>query len=91
MAQLRDQPAFDFVMPQPAKLPGRADDHLQIPFSRHNFTAIEDPLAEAVHQDDVRQFGGSPVEPGMKTCDRRRFQVSQITEIRLLGDYLGGQ
>src|SRR5260221_201424 len=78
-------------MSQTAKLSGGADDDLQIPFSRRRLAAIENPLADAVEQNDVRQFGAGAVEPAMNARDRRRLQVPKVAEARLLLDDLRRQ
>ena len=42
-------------MAQAAELPGGADDDLHVVFARRDLAAVEQPLADAIDQDDVRQ------------------------------------
>ena len=51
------------VVSQAAELPGGADHHLQVVLAGRDLAAVEDPLADAVDQHDVRQVGDGPVEP----------------------------
>ena len=78
----RQSPASTSSLPQAAKLPGGTDDDLQVIFARPSLAAIENPLADAVHQHDVRQGQHRTIVPDVHAGDRRRFQVAQVAEAR---------
>src|SRR5947209_6808348 len=59
--------------------------------ARSRVTAVEDPLAHAFDQDDVRDIEHGAIEPAVDAGDRRGLQIFPGAEVSLPGRHLRRQ
>src|SRR5262249_508025 len=91
LRKLSDDFPLHFIVSKLAQLTRSADYNLNVMFTGSDFATIESPLANAVHQNDMRQIHHRPVIPNVDAGYGRSLKPRELREIWIVVNQLGRQ